>query len=55
MVKNRFTFKCSAISGFVNSKDGNTYAVAIIVQNFIDEQPKVKKFEDELIKYIYSR
>lgn len=45
----------SAISGFVNSKDGNTYAVAIIVQNFIEEQQKVKKFEDELIKYIYSR
>ena len=45
----------SAISGFVKSQDGNDYAVAIIVQNFMEEQTKVKKFEDDIIKLIYSK
>ena len=45
----------SAISGFVKSQDGNDYVVAIIIQNFIEEQPKVKKFEDDIIKLIYSK
>ena len=45
----------SAIAGFINSQDGNTYSFAIVIQNFLEEQPKAKKFEDEIIKYIYSR
>ena len=45
----------SSIAGIINSQDGNKYAVSIIVQNFIEEQPKVKKFEDEIIKLIYSK
>ena len=45
----------SAISGFVKSQDGNDYVVAIIIQNFMEEQPKVKKFEDDIIKLIYSK
>ncbi len=45
----------SAISGFVNSQDGNTYAVSIITQNFTEEQPKVKEFENKIIELIYSK
>lgn len=45
----------SAISGFVNSQDGNTYAVSMITQNFTEEQPKVKEFEDKIINLIYSK
>ena len=45
----------SGISGFVNSKDGNTYAVAIYTQNFIDNPKNVKKFEDEIITLIFNR
>lgn len=45
----------SGISGFVNSKDGNTYAVAIYTQNFLDNPKDVKKFEDEIITLIFNR
>ncbi len=45
----------SAVSGFVNSQDGNTYAVSIITQNFTEEQPKVKEFENKIIELIYSK
>ena len=45
----------SAISGFVNSQDGNTYAISMITQNFTEEQQKVKEFEDKIINLIYSK
>ncbi len=45
----------SSIAGFVNSQDGNTYAVSIITQNFLEEQTKVKDFEDDIIELIYSK
>lgn len=45
----------SAIAGFVNSKDGNTYSVSIVIQNFTEEQPKIKEFENKIIELIYSR
>lgn len=45
----------SAITGYVNSKDGNKYSIAILTQNFIDEQSKIKDFEDEIIKIIYNK
>ena len=45
----------SAISGFINSQDGNTYIVTIFTQNFIEDQQDIKNFEDEIIKLIYSR
>ena len=45
----------SAIAGYVNSQDGNTYAVSVITQNFTEEQTKVKDFEDEIIELIYSK
>jgi D-alanyl-D-alanine carboxypeptidase/D-alanyl-D-alanine-endopeptidase (penicillin-binding protein 4) len=45
----------SAIAGYVKSQDGNTYSVAILTQNFIEEQPKIKSFEDEIIEIIYNR
>lgn len=45
----------SAISGYVKSQDGNLYSVALIIQNFTQEQPKVKEFENKIIELIYSR
>lgn len=45
----------SAISGYVNSQDGKTYALTIFIQNFKEDQRKVKKFEDEIITLIYNR
>lgn len=45
----------SAIAGYVNSQDGRTYSVAILTQNFIDDQQKIKEFEDEIIKIIYNK
>ena len=45
----------SAIAGYIKSKDGNLYSVAIVIQNFKAEQIKVKAFEDEIIKLIYNR
>ena len=45
----------SAIAGYVQSQDGNLYSVAIVIQNFKDEQEKIKAFEDEIIKLIYNR
>ena len=45
----------SAIAGYVKSQDGHTYSIVILTQNFIDEQPKIKKFEDEIINIIYNR
>ncbi len=45
----------SAIAGYVNSQDGNTYSVAILIQNFKENHTEIKAFEDEIIKLIYSR
>lgn len=45
----------SAIAGYVNSQDGHTYSIAILTQNFIDNQQKIKDFEDEIIKIIYNK
>ncbi|MBE7704535.1 MAG: D-alanyl-D-alanine carboxypeptidase/D-alanyl-D-alanine-endopeptidase [Cyanobacteria bacterium SIG29] len=45
----------SAISGYVKSQDGNTYSVAIILQNFTQEQREIKDFENKIIELIYSR
>ena len=45
----------SAIAGYVKSQDGNLYSVAIVIQNFKEEQEKIKAFEDEIIKLIYTR
>lgn len=45
----------SAIAGYVQSQDGNLYSIAIIIQNFKEEQEKIKAFEDEVIKLIYNR
>lgn len=45
----------SGLVGYVKSQDGNTYSVAILVQNFLDEQSKIKTFEDEIMKIIYNK
>lgn len=45
----------SAIAGYVRSKDGHVYAVAILTQNFNVPQKDVKDFEDEIINYIYDK
>ena len=45
----------SGITGYVKSQDGNTYSVAILVQNFLEEQEKIKEFEDEIITIIYNK
>ena len=45
----------SGIVGYVKSQDGHTYSVAILTQNFLDEQSKIKSFEDEIIKIIYNK
>ncbi len=45
----------SAISGYVKSQDGHTYAVAVLIQNFTQKQIEIKRFEDEIIKIIYDK
>ena len=45
----------SAIAGYIESKDGNTYSAVIVIQNFTNPQTDIKMFEDELIKLIYNR
>lgn len=45
----------SAISGYVNSLDGNTYVFTMYTQNFIANPKDVKNFEDEIITLIYNR
>lgn len=45
----------STLAGYVNSQDGNTYSVVILIQNFKENHPEIKAFEDEIIKLIYSR
>ena len=45
----------SAIAGYINSKDGNTYSVVLFEQNFTQKQTDIKAFEDEIIKLIYDR
>lgn len=45
----------SSIVGFVKSQDGRTYSVAIITQNFVEEQEKIKALEDSIINIIYNR
>ena len=45
----------SGIVGYVKSQDGHTYSVAILVQNFMDEQSKIKAFEDDIVKIIYNK
>lgn len=45
----------SGITGYVKSQDGNTYSIAILVQNFMEEQETIKTFEDEIIKIIYNK
>ncbi len=45
----------SAIAGYVKSQDGKTYSVAILIQNFTQDQIEIKNFEDEIINIIYNR
>jgi len=45
----------SGITGYVKSQDGHVYSVAVLIQNFTEEQTEIKKFEDELINIIYNR
>ena len=45
----------SSISGYIKSKDGNTYAIAIYTTNYIQNPKDIKKFEDEIINIIYNR
>lgn len=45
----------SNIAGFVDSKDGKTYAFSMFIQNHNEEREFVKKFEDEIINLIYSK
>lgn len=45
----------STIAGYVKSQDGHTYSVVIFTQNFIEEQPKIKEFENDIINIIYNR
>lgn len=45
----------STIAGYINSKDGNTYAIAIFTQNFKEKQKDIKKIEDDIINLIYNR
>ncbi len=45
----------SAIAGYVNSLDGHTYSVAILIQNFKEPQTEIKQFENELINIIYNK
>ena len=45
----------SALAGYVKSRDGHTYSVAILTQNFTQPQPEVKNFENEIINIIYGQ
>ncbi len=45
----------STIAGYVKSQDGHTYSVVILTQNFLEEQPKIKEFENDIINIIYKR
>ena len=45
----------SSIAGYVKSKDGHTYSVAVMIQNFTEPQSKVKEFENEIINIIYDK
>lgn len=45
----------SAITGYIKSKDGHLYSVAVLVQNFQKNQSDIKQFEDEIIKVIYNK
>ena len=45
----------STISGYVKSEDGNTYAIAVLIQNFTQKQSEIKHFEDEIINVIYYK
>lgn len=45
----------SAVAGYIESLDGNTYSISIIIQNFTKNQKDIKSFEDEIIELIYSR
>lgn len=45
----------SALSGYVNSLDGHTYSVAILIQNFKEPQTEIKQFENEIINIIYNK
>ena len=45
----------SALSGYVKSADGQTYSVALLIQNFNKPQPQIKDFEDEIINIIHGR
>lgn len=45
----------STIAGYVKSQDGHTYSVVILTQNFLEEQPKIKEFENDIINIIYNR
>ncbi len=45
----------SAISGYVKSEDGHTYAVAVLIQNFTQKQSEIKRLEDDIIQVIYGK
>lgn len=45
----------SSIAGYVSSKDGNTYAVSILIQNYNNKKADVKDFEDKIINLIYTK
>ncbi len=45
----------STIAGYVNSLDGNTYSIAIFIENFKENQKEIKKLEDKIITLIYNR
>ena len=45
----------STIAGYVNSLDGNTYSIAIFIENFQENQKEIKKLEDKIITIIYNR
>ncbi len=45
----------SGIIGYVKSKDGKTYSVAILIQNFTKPNSEIKTFEDDIIKLIYNQ
>ena len=45
----------SSIAGYVKSKDGKEYALAVLIQNFKQNQSEIKQFEDEIIRIIYNK
>ncbi len=44
----------SSLSGYVDAKNGSTYAFAIIIQNFNKKPSEIKGFEDDLIDDIFK-